>query len=228
MSVFVSSDLHLGHRKMLGTRNFSSVEEMDETILERWNRKIRSTDTVYLLGDVSFHKEPRASELLERLHGVLHLVKGNHDKMLSAKALERFSGVSYYKEVYGLLRRQPVIMHHYPHMTWKNAHHGSWMLHGHCHGSLVETKTTRLDVGIDTHKNLEPWSWEEILQRMEGRTYQVVDHHAPRPRLIEIDESGENNSDSRTQDVLQNLEEGFPGMRDRSPPLGKNPNSEEA
>ena len=41
--IFFTSDLHLGHENCirLCNRPFSSIEEMDETLIENWNRKVQ-------------------------------------------------------------------------------------------------------------------------------------------------------------------------------------------
>ena len=58
---FVISDTHFGHTNSWEKfklsdgsplRPFSSTEEMDETMIERWNAKVKQQDTVYHLGDV--------------------------------------------------------------------------------------------------------------------------------------------------------------------------------
>lgn len=86
MSAFVIADTHFGHAKSLSfiqpdgsrLRPFSSVEEMDETMVERWNATVGKRDTVYHLGDVVI---PRASlRILERLNGRKILIRGNHDQ----------------------------------------------------------------------------------------------------------------------------------------------------
>ena len=61
MSAFVTSDLHLGHSKMLSfvnpdgspMRPFSSIEEMHETLIERFNKVVHAKDRLYILGDVA-------------------------------------------------------------------------------------------------------------------------------------------------------------------------------
>ena len=51
--VFFTSDLHLGHANVItyDNRPFSSVEEMDEELIRRWNAKVGKGDVVYVLGD---------------------------------------------------------------------------------------------------------------------------------------------------------------------------------
>lgn len=36
-------------------RPFADVEEMNDHILEQWNKKVTNGDTVYILGDVALH-----------------------------------------------------------------------------------------------------------------------------------------------------------------------------
>ena len=52
--IFFTSDLHLGHKNIIRLcgRPFESVEEMDEILIDNWNKKIHRCDTVYILGDI--------------------------------------------------------------------------------------------------------------------------------------------------------------------------------
>jgi len=83
---FVISDTHFSHRNSwekfkLPTgeplRPFTSTEEMDETMVERWNAKVGPHDTVYHLGDVAIAR--KGLEFVKRLNGKKRLVRGNHD-----------------------------------------------------------------------------------------------------------------------------------------------------
>jgi calcineurin-like phosphoesterase family protein len=83
---FVISDHHLGHTNSWEKfkladgsplRPFTSTEEMNETMIERHNAKVKEQDTVYFLGDVVINK--RYLELVKRMNGRKILVRGNHD-----------------------------------------------------------------------------------------------------------------------------------------------------
>ena len=80
--VFFTSDLHLGHRNIirLCNRPFSSIDEMDECLIEKWNKKVTNADTVYILGDLMFRNEKPPEEYLRQLRGKKHLIIGNHDR----------------------------------------------------------------------------------------------------------------------------------------------------
>ena len=80
MAIFVTSDLHLGHSKdfVYGVRGFGSVEEMNEAIIKRWNEVVDEEDDVYVLGDLVMGPEVNL-QMLRRLNGWLHIIRGNHD-----------------------------------------------------------------------------------------------------------------------------------------------------
>lgn len=91
VEIFVISDTHFGHANILtfknynGTlvRSFSSVEEMDQTMIDNWNRVVQPQDKVYHLGDVAINK--KYVELVGRCNGHKRLIMGNHDIFDMAK-----------------------------------------------------------------------------------------------------------------------------------------------
>lgn len=146
MSAFVIGDTHFGHTKSLGfirpdgepLRPFSSVEEMDETMVANWNRVVHPKDTVYHLGDVVI---PRASlGILSRLNGRKILIKGNHDQHVSLKEWSR-----YFEDIRGAFfhpgdstMRGGLIFTHIPvHPSCLSGHYlGNVHGHLHCHQVL--------------------------------------------------------------------------------------------
>jgi len=77
------SDTHFFHENILkwGRGEFSSIEEMNEVMVERWNSVVKKGDRVYHLGDVwmgpSTHEQ--RARLWNRLNGSKSLIVGNHD-----------------------------------------------------------------------------------------------------------------------------------------------------
>lgn len=81
---FYIADCHFGHDKvrLLDGRPFASVEEMDETMIVRWNERVRKKkDEVVILGDLCLGKGEQVNELLHKLNGKKYLVTGNHDRL---------------------------------------------------------------------------------------------------------------------------------------------------
>ena len=80
MAIFIVSDLHLGHSKdfIYGARGFETVEDMNEAIIRKWNEVVDDEDEVCILGDLVMGPEVNL-QMLRRLKGRLHIVRGNHD-----------------------------------------------------------------------------------------------------------------------------------------------------
>lgn len=83
---FVISDHHFGHTNSWEKfkladgsplRPFTSNDEMNETMIERHNAKVKEHDTVYFLGDVVINR--KHLHLVKRLNGRKILIRGNHD-----------------------------------------------------------------------------------------------------------------------------------------------------
>ena len=86
------ADCHFFHRGLnekMDKRGFADVEEMNEYMIRKWNKKVRPKDEVVILGDFSMEKGERTNEILRRLHGRLYLIEGNHDYYLKDSDFER-------------------------------------------------------------------------------------------------------------------------------------------
>lgn len=47
------ADTHFGHKNILTlcNRPFESIEQMNLTLIENWNSKVKNNDHIYILGD---------------------------------------------------------------------------------------------------------------------------------------------------------------------------------
>ena len=62
------SDLHFSHKRVIeyDNRSFSSVEDMNNALINNWNKVVSKNDTVYVLGDFIWCKEQEWPCILER------------------------------------------------------------------------------------------------------------------------------------------------------------------
>lgn len=171
---FYTSDLHLGHKKIIEYENrpFASVDEMDEVLVSKWNAKVKKGDEVYILGDFGFVDGNRANELLDRLNGMKFLIKGNHDShFLNDKNFDKSKFV--WVKDYARIKDDgwTICMFHYPIAVWDQQHHDSLHFYGHVHGNTntdhplaLSLGPNAFNVGCDV-RNYEPVTLNEMLTK---------------------------------------------------------------
>lgn len=134
------SDLHFGHKNVINfdNRPFKDTEEMERVIVDNWNKKVKNSDIVYILGDFCFGNYEEWERIILSLRGEKHLIVGNHDeKRLNEKTTKLFRTVSFYKEVEDCGRK--VILSHYPILFYKQSYsRNNYMLHGNLHNRTEE------------------------------------------------------------------------------------------
>ncbi|WYN05107.1 phosphoesterase [Pseudomonas phage UNO-G1W1] len=181
--IWWSSDLHFEHKKIVQYTNRPWTQEQNtEKLIERWNDRVGLMDDVYHLGDFAFMWPKQINKLvsiINELNGKIHFIKGNHCddrlwRMIEDRNIPHVVWVKDYHEL--TIEGQHIVMCHYPMAQWNRAHHGTFMLHGHCHGSY-QGPGKILDVGIDNHPDHQMWSYEEICAYMKDRQYKGVSHH---------------------------------------------------
>jgi len=146
MTLYVTADLHLGHRRIIeyAKRPYKDLHEMTCAMVDVWNATVGDRDTVFVLGDFHLGIPDGA---LHRLKGRLHLVQGNHDSKKTIKH-PRWESVSHIK--YQTHAKTTFVMCHYPLEVWKQSRYGAVHLHGHCHGKGRKV-LNRFDVGWDVY-----------------------------------------------------------------------------
>ena len=185
---FVISDTHFGHTNSWEKfkledgsplRPFTSTEEMDETMIERWNAKVKSTDTVYHLGDVVINK--KYLHLVERLNGRKILIRGNHDifgdEQYYLAGFEQIHGVRVFVDKFILshiplhpdcvTERFKVNVHGHLHAN-EIMRTRTNMVHGYMTGLVTEPDPCYLCVSVE-HTNYEPLHFDEVQARIDKR-----------------------------------------------------------
>lgn len=206
MTIWFTSDTHFDHfnciefcdrpigiNPRLHSRD-EQKEAMNETLIKNWNECVAWDDQVYHLGDFAFCGVSKATHILDQLNGDKYLIRGNHDKDLCKK--EEFTRRFIWVKDYYVLRvhdkttntHQPIVLCHFPILSWENQHHGNWHLHGHCHGSISAHNSgiRRLDVGVDSvgaipalGRSFSPVSFDDVQRHMQQQGIRAVegDYH---------------------------------------------------
>ena len=80
--IYFISDTHFYHTAIIPycQRPFLSVDDMNEKLIENWNKVVTNEDTVYFLGDFGFSSAPKLKDITSRLNGYKIIIRGNHDR----------------------------------------------------------------------------------------------------------------------------------------------------
>jgi calcineurin-like phosphoesterase family protein len=193
MATYFTADLHFNHEGILKhcpMRQGSNVRQMNEWLIHTWNNTVRrESDIVWILGDFAFPNrkgELNSEEIFWKLRGRKNLIVGNHDEKNKSLSIQlpwdnrveatRGGYVLPYLTTFRDNGRRAELCH-YPLETWKNAHRGALMFHGHSHGNLYNKVAHRFDVGVDVWGR--PMDFEELWELSQGQKFRPVDHHAP-------------------------------------------------
>lgn len=183
------SDLHYFHKNIIlySQRPFASVEEMNDKLIENWNRVVAPTDTIYSLGDFSFGNYLLTCNVLSQLNGEHHMILGNHDKTIIENQTKLISSglvksIQYYKEL--KYNNTLFVLFHYPMRSWNKKHYDAIHCFGHVHNSLFNSPWGKsIDVGVDSKtitSEYRPVSADEIIVYMLNVKDIMVDHHIKR------------------------------------------------
>lgn len=143
MTVFVISDLHLGHKNIIKfhsdtgerLRPFDTLHEMHQVICDRWRSVVTDQDKIYVLGDVAMDKSVR--KMIRDLPGKKRLVRGNHDLFP-----DKWYHDAGFKSIYGVRQINGVWLTHVPMHPCSLAGRAIGNIHGHLHSNRVPLPST--------------------------------------------------------------------------------------
>lgn len=138
MANYYISDTHFGHENIMrhSNRKFSSVDEMNKTFIDNWNRIVTDEDDVWFLGDVTMKSAKSPETYLKQLNGKLHLIIGNHDGFLLKNPTFRvfFESIDQMKTITD--NGQKIVLCHYPLAEWDGSFRGALHFYGHIHNNV--------------------------------------------------------------------------------------------
>lgn len=209
-NIWITSDTHYAHNNICraisnwrnpdgsvsthNTRDFKTLEFMNETIIKNINDNVDQNDILIHLGDWSFGGFENIKEFWDRINcDNIHLILGNHDHHIERN---REGCQELFKSVHHLTNLEIVwddytsnpksvnlVLCHYPIASWDGLHRGSIHLHGHCH--LPNDRKfgvgKRMDVGMDGHPEFRPYNIIReivpIMKKIEIQSEIESDHH---------------------------------------------------
>lgn len=200
--VWITSDTHYQHTNIcrgvtnwrtkdglipeLQTRNFLTIDKMNDAIVNNINEVVGQDDVLIHLGDWSFGGFENIEELRNRIIcKEIHLILGNHDHHIDRNredCQKLFSSVQWFLQVSYM--DDTIELLHYPISSWNGLKKGRIHLHGHCHLPHHQKigNGRRMDVGMDGHPEFRPYDlYRECvvpLKRLQvGSELGPLDHH---------------------------------------------------
>jgi len=178
--IWFTSDLHFCHDKQFlwEPRGFNDRWEMNEALVENWNKVVKSDDTVYNLGDMALSDTQEAAKYVRKLNGKHFWIRGNHDSDNKVSYLMDYCWDQlFYVGWADVLKygKYRFYMSHYPTLTCnyddKKFSQHVINLHGHTHQQvnwLHADNPFMYHVGVDSHNNT-PVHIDEVLTDIRNR-----------------------------------------------------------
>ena len=179
-NIFFTSDFHIGDPKILvgDSRPFHNLDDMSETLIQRWNSVVSDDSITYFLGDLSNNCDIEYTKsIVHQLNGEIRFILGNHDNIDTLIRLKRFTDIQTYKQLIIEDNHDThyIELSHYPLLTWNKSSKGNIHLHGHTHQTISNSeygnsyyKRMVMDVGCMGH-NYTPVSIDQVLDNMINR-----------------------------------------------------------
>ena len=186
--IFFTADWHFNHDRdfVYKLRGFDNVEQMNEAIIERHNKRVDLLDTVYVLGDLCLggaDSLDRNKQLIEQMNGWLTIILGNHDTPARIEMYKHCKNVE--KIVYAEVlkyKKYRFFLSHYPTITAnldddKPLKARTLNLYGHTHQAtnFFPDCPFMYHVGVDSH-HCEPVAIDTVIKNMQEyyNTFQYI------------------------------------------------------
>jgi calcineurin-like phosphoesterase family protein len=170
------------------TRDFATLEKMNESIINGINWNVGQDDILICLGDWSFGGFEYIEEFRNRIVCKnVHLILGNHDHHIERNRgdiQKIFTSVSDYETL--IIDKKTFRLFHYPIQSWNGMNNGDIHLHGHVHlpPNRKFGQGKKMDVGIDGHPEFRPYNIMReivpIMDKRDMRSDMPNDHHVER------------------------------------------------
>lgn len=183
-NVWFWSDLHLGHENMYkfidfdghAVRQWDSMQEAEEYMIQEYNKLIKPEDTVYFLGDVSSRNDVADKFFARIIKCRRILIMGNHDNRLGVNFwLKHFDDVRGCYNLSQCGEKTNYFLSHVPVHPLSKARFKR-NIHGHIHNQKVmyNNKNEALNMEDPWYKNVsvevigyKPINFDEIVDETQ-------------------------------------------------------------
>ena len=175
--IWISSDLHFCHDRefIWGPRGFKDVETHNNTLIQNFNNLVAPDDDLYVLGDLMLNRNQEGFELLNKLNGRLHIVRGNHDTNVRWELYKQLPKVVEMDDVIRLkYNGYHFYLSHYPTLTANLEKESLKVIEINLYGHTHQKANFYMDMpfmyhcGVDSHQN-SPVLLDDVIQHCEDK-----------------------------------------------------------
>lgn len=161
--IYFIADTHMGHYNIIKYENrpFISVQEMNQYMINTWNKIIKPNDMIYHIGDFGLGKSQELINLGQQLNGKKILIKGNHDKRNTNTFWRRCGFEKVYNKLMIKENNQKFILTHVPLLKIPKNYIN---LYGHVH-TINDRCSNSYCVSVE-NIDYKPISLEEVLNEL--------------------------------------------------------------
>lgn len=185
--IFFVSDSHFFHSHIIKfcNRPFNSLEEMNNCMIENWNKKVPQDGLVFHLGDFAWGGFQQWKKIREQLNGNIILIKGNHDRKNGPQSQQQYDELFMHtsQQMFIEIENRKIYLNHVPFLCYDGIYRDKnnlvFALNGHIHLSNIKERNTgkdcerclsmmlptQYDVGVDFN-DFQPISWETLNQKI--------------------------------------------------------------
>ena len=159
--VFLIADTHFNHKKIIDycKRPFISTEDMNNVLIDNWNKKVSTDDLIIHVGDFGLGSFEELKVIFDRLNGIKYLVMGNHDLIGGCKFYKKLGFERVYKKQFQFGK---YIFSHKP----VKVEDGYINIYGHIHNSPIPKEfndSKHICISVE-RINYSPIELEELLE----------------------------------------------------------------
>lgn len=188
--IWFTSDSHYNHGNVCRstskwddkskTRDFKSLQEMNNRLVDCINERVDKDDYLFHLGDFAFGGPDFVKEFRSRINCKnLHLILGNHDYRIKEdventqslfSSVDEYMFLTVFDHDQDETEKRRFVLCHYPIASWNGMCHGVIHLHGHLHlhEHLRLGDGMVMDVGVEGN-GWAPIEMMEVLEIMENQ-----------------------------------------------------------
>ena len=163
MTIWVTSDTHFNNENIIlyNNRTFADVQEMNSSLMDRWNSNVKPLDFVYHLGSFGAGTVDDLMNILCHLNGYVTLIRSNSDIDLQSSTKSGFTCVA--NELVLQYKSWEFKMTHQPRcdLIYDENNHGLINLHGNTNSRNRVVKN-RINVSTDAW-DFTPITLDDVL-----------------------------------------------------------------